>query len=45
MRPSLLFAPQNECPTELGGEETQQPMLRQIATVLRNSGFEVVYDP
>jgi hypothetical protein len=34
-----------DCPTELGGEGMQQPMLQRIAAVLRSKGFEVVYEP
>jgi hypothetical protein len=34
-----------DCPTELGGEGIQEPMLWQIAAVLRHNGFEVAYEP
>jgi len=34
----------HDCPAQLGGERMQEPMLRQIAAVLRNNGFEVVYE-
>jgi hypothetical protein len=31
-------------PTQIGTERVQSDMLRRIATVLENNGFEVVYD-
>ena len=34
----------HDCPMELGGEGRQKIMLHQIATVLRDNGFEVVYE-
>jgi hypothetical protein len=34
----------SDAPTEVGGDGTQEHVLRRIATVLEENGFEVSYD-